>query len=128
MPWLRSLRHQHVTPHEQVFVSEQEPGPTAFPELLEVVGLVVWTPRDMVRLQVRGRADLIEPALDLRVLDGDLLALGANVLHQIGVLAKKGVERPGILKALGNVRRRVNMKAGGERGLPFSENPLAVVQ
>jgi hypothetical protein len=77
---------------------------------------------------VCGRVDLIEPALDLRMLDGDLLALVANVLNQIGVLAEKGMDRLGVLKVLGNVRRRVNLKPGWERGLPFSEGPLAVVQ
>src|SRR5258708_4764318 len=82
----------------------------------------------MVRPQVRGRVDLIEPALDLRVLDGDFLALVANVLNQIGVLAEKGVDRLGVLKVHSNVRRRVNLKPGRERGLPFSENPRAVVQ
>src|ERR1700675_517018 len=128
VPRLRNFRNQHVAPHEQVFVSKQEPCPAAFAELIEVVRLVVWTPRDMVRLQVRGRVDLIEPALDLRVLDGDLLALVANMLNQIGVLAEKGMDRLGVLKVLRNVRRRVNLKPGWERGLPFSENPLAVVQ
>src|ERR1700730_5533238 len=82
----------------------------------------------MVRLQVRGRVNLIEPALDLRVLDGDFLALVANVPNQIGVLAEKGMDRLGVLKVLGNVRRGVRLRRGGERGLPFSENPLAVVQ
>ena len=77
---------------------------------------------------MRGRIDLIEPALDLRVLDGSLLALAANVLNQIGVLAEKGMDRLGVLNVLGNVRRRVNLKPGWERGLPLSENPLAVVQ
>ncbi len=96
--------------------------------MLEVVGLVVWTPRNMVRLQVRGRVDLIEAALDLRALDGDLLALVANVLNQIGVLAEEGMDRLGVLKVLGNVRRRVNLKPGRKRRLPFSENPLTVVE
>jgi hypothetical protein len=82
----------------------------------------------MVRPQVRGRVDLIEPALDLPVLDGDLLALVANVLNQIGVLAEKGMDRLGVLKVLRDTRRRVNLKPGWERDLPFSENPLAVVQ
>ena len=62
----------------------------------------------MVRLQVRGRVNLIEPALDFRVLDRDFLALVANVLNQIGVLAEKGMDRLGLLNVLGNVRRRVN--------------------
>ena len=74
------------------------------------------------------RVNLIEPALDLGVLDGKFLALVANVLNQIGVLAEEGMDRPGVLKVLGNVRRRVNLKPGWERGLPFSENPLAFVQ
>jgi hypothetical protein len=82
----------------------------------------------MVGFQVRGCVDLIEPALDLRVLDGDLLALVANVLNQIGVLAEKSMDRLGVLKVLGNLRRRANLKPGWERGLPFSDNPLAVVQ
>jgi len=81
----------------------------------------------MVRLQVRRRVDLIEPTLDLRVLDGDLLALAANVLNQIGMLAEKSMDRLSVLKVLGDVRRRVNLKPGWERGLPFSENPLAVI-
>ena len=51
----------------------------------------------MVGFQVRGRVDLIEPALDFRVLDADLLALVANVLNQIGVLAEKGMDRLGVL-------------------------------
>src|SRR5262245_9776505 len=82
----------------------------------------------MVRLQMRGRVDLIEPVLDLRVLDGDLLAPVVNVLNQIGVLAEKGMDCLCMLNILDNVRRHVNLKPGRERGLPLSENPLTVVQ
>ena len=77
---------------------------------------------------MRGRVDLIEPRLDLRMLDGSLLALIANVLYQIGVLAKKGVNRLGVLNIVGNSLGHLNTKPGWERGLPFSENPLTVVQ
>ena len=102
MTWLRNFRNQYVAPNEQVIVSKQEPGPAALAKLLEVVRLVVRAPRNVVRPQVGRRVDLIEPRLDQRFLDGSLLALAANLLNQIGVLAKEGVNRLGVLNILGD--------------------------
>ena len=101
MTWLRNFRNQYVAQYKQVFVSKQKPRPASLLELLEV-RLVVRAPRNVVRPQVGRRVDLIEPRLDQRFLDGSLLALAANLLNQIGVLAKEGVNRLGVLNILGD--------------------------
>jgi hypothetical protein len=75
----------------------------------------------MVRLQMGRRVDLIEPVFELRVLDGDLLTPVTNVLNQISVLVEKGMDCLGVLKVLGDVRGRVNLKPGWERGLFLAE-------
>ena len=57
-------------------------------ELLEVEGFVVRAPRHMVRFQIGRRPTLVQPALDLYVLDRHLFALLANMPHEVGMLTE----------------------------------------